>query len=126
MPSNFVFGWIWILAGLLAGMVIGMRFHHQEWLGGYASHPRRMVRLGHVAFLGLGFINILFALAAPGIALPDRWMSVASSALILGAVTMPVCCGLMAWRRTLQPVFAVPVASLLLGVALAVAGMVRP
>ena len=126
MPPNFVFGWIWTFVGLIAGTALGMRFHREDWLGGYASHPRRMIRLGHVSFLGLGFINILFAIAAPAVVLFRGAMSVASGALILGAVTMPIGCGLMAWRRGLQPIFAVPVLSLLLGVGLAVAGMLWP
>jgi hypothetical protein len=126
MPPNFVFGWIWILAGLLTGTVIGTRFQREDWLGGYASHPRRLIRLGHVSFLGTGLINILFAVSAPAVALSRPWASVTAGALIAGAVTMPACCALMAWRRTLQPVFAVPVLSLLLGVGLAVFGMLRP
>jgi len=126
MPPNFVFGWIWILVGLLAGTVIGMRFQREDWLGGYASHPRRLIRLGHVAFLGTGLINILFAVSTPAIALTRFWTSMASGALIVGAATMPACCALMAWRRALQPMFGVPVSSLLLGVGLAVFGMLRP
>jgi hypothetical protein len=43
--------------------------------------------------------------------------------MILGSVTMPLCCGLMAWRPRLHLIFAVPVASLLVGVGLAAWGM---
>jgi hypothetical protein len=50
----------------------------------------------------------------------------ASRALIAGGVTMPLCCGLMAWRRDLHLLFAVPVVSLLLGVALIVRGILQP
>ena len=126
MPRNDVFGWIWILAGLLAGLGLGLHFRREDWLGGYASHPRRLIRLGHVAFIGLGLLNILFASAARGLRLPPAWLALASWSLIVGGVTMPLCCALMAWRRALQPVFAVPVMSLLLGTALVVVGMLRP
>ena len=126
MPRNEVFGWVWILAGLLSGLALGLRFRREDWLGGYASHPRRLIRLGHVSFLGLGFLNVLFAFAGARAGLGGPFLGVASWALIIGALTMPLCCALMAWRRTLQPLFAVPVVSLLLGTALVVWGMLRP
>jgi hypothetical protein len=39
---------------------------------------------------------------------------------------MPVCCALMAWRPGVQPLFAVPVLSLVLGGALTIWGLVQP
>ncbi len=126
MARNEVFGWVWILAGLLSGSVLGLRFQRENWLGGYASHPRRMIRLGHISFFGLGFLNILFALAGAKVSLGAEALGVASWMFVLGGVTMPVCCALMAWRRALQPLFAVPVTSLVLGAALVVYGMLRP
>lgn len=122
MPRNEVFGWIWILAGLLSGTLLGLRFQHEDWLGGYASPRRRLIRLGHISLLGLGFLNLFFAFTGPGLRLSPATLGLASQALILGAVTMPLGCALMAWRPGLHPVFAVPVASLLLGVGLVVWG----
>ena len=126
VPRNEVFGWCWILCGLLAGLALGMRFHAEDWLGGYASHPRRLLRLGHISFLGLGILNILFALSAPQLRLPPEHLGVASWAFIAGALSMPACCAIMAWRRELHLVFAVPVTSLLLGTGLVVFGYLRP
>ena len=125
MALNEAFGWIWILAGLLSGLALGMRFQREDWLGGYGSFPRRLVRLGHISFLGLGFLNLLFALSGPRIHLEAAWLRAASLALIVGGVSMPVCCGLLAWRRTLQPLFAIPVLSLVFAVTLVVIGVVR-
>lgn len=125
MAANEAFGWSWILAGLLAGMGLGLGFHREGWLGGYASFERRLLRLGHVSFVALGILNILFAHSAADLALGPPWPAVASIALVTGAVAMPACCALMAWRRSLQPLFALPVTSLLLGVGIVVAGMVR-
>ncbi len=126
MPRNEVFGWVWILCGLVSGLVLGLRFHREDWLGGYASLPRRLIRLGHISFLGLGFLNVLFALAGPRLSLSPAWLALASWSLVTGGVTMPLCCALMAWRRVLQPAFAVPVTSLLLGASLTVLGLLRP
>jgi hypothetical protein len=126
MSRNEVFGWVWILAGIVSGLALGLRFQREDWLGGYGTHPRRLIRLGHVSFFGLGFLNVFFALSTPRIRLAPEWLGVASWALIAGGLTMPICCGLMAWRRALQPLFAVPVGCLLLGAGLVVTGMLLP
>lgn len=112
---NLVVAWIWILLGFLSGMILGMNFHREDWLGGYGSFPRRLYRLGHIAFFGLGSVNLMFFLTvrtfpASGAALP-----VASWAFILGAVTMPLCCFVTAHCPKFRPLFAVPVSSLILG-----------
>ena len=60
---NLCVGWIAILAGLLAGATIGMFFHADEWLGGYQSWRRRMLRLTHISLVGTGLLNLAFALS---------------------------------------------------------------
>ena len=54
-------GWMGMLMGVLSGAVIGMFFARESWMGGYASFRRRLTRLGHIAFLGIGFLNIMYA-----------------------------------------------------------------
>ena len=61
MMVNLHAAWIGFFAGCLAGAIPGLFFHGSDWLGGYASWPRRMIRLGHVAFFGIGFLNLAFA-----------------------------------------------------------------
>jgi hypothetical protein len=126
MPGNETFGWLWILAGTVSGLLLGMRFQREDWMGGYGSLRRRLVRLGHISFFGLGILNILFALGSARVRLPPTWLGTASCSLILGGVTMPLCCALMAWRPGFRPAFAVPVLSLVLGAALTAIGMLRP
>jgi len=123
MPINEAFGWVWILAGLLSGLVLGMFFQRDDWLGGYGSFRRRLIRLGHISFLGLGILNILFALSLPRLHLEGTALTLAARALVAGGVTMPLCCGLMAWRRGLRLLFGIPVLSLVLGVSLIVRGL---
>ena len=123
MPINEAFGWVWILAGFLSGLILGMFFQRDDWLGGYGSFRRRLIRLGHISFLGLGILNILFALSVEHLELAPATLTLASRALLVGGVTMPLCCGLMAWRRGLHALFGIPVASLVLGVSLIVRGM---
>jgi len=113
---HLYFAWIWILVGLVSGAVIGMFFHDEAWLGGYASWRRRMLRLGHVAFLGTGLLNFAFALSVDHVGL-ERAPGVPAVLLVVGAVTMPLVCFLSAWRKGFRNFFAVPVVSLIVASA---------
>jgi hypothetical protein len=116
---NWAFGWSWILMGFISGTVIGTRFHSDEFLGGYASLPRRLVRLGHICFVALGALNILFALSPlPNVFAPR----VASLAWIAGAVLMPAVCFLSAWRERFRAMFFLPVLCLMSAVVLTIVG----
>lgn len=109
--ANLRFGWIWILIGLISGAVVGLFFYDANWLGGYSSWRRRMVRLGHISFLGTGLLNLGFAFTVavkPG----DPPAPLASWLFILGAVTMPLVCFLSAWKDRFRYLFVIPVASL--------------
>jgi hypothetical protein len=113
---NFYVGWIAILAGLVAGAAIGMFFHREDWLEGYGSWRRRMLRLVHISMLGTGLLNLAFALSLPhlrGATQPQ----VASVLFVVGAVSMPLVCGLAAWRKPMRHLFFIPVLSLVLATA---------
>jgi hypothetical protein len=121
---NLIVTWFWVVLGFGTGAVFGLCFQRADWLGGYDSFKRRLYRLGHISFFGLGAINLMFYLTVHSLAglgatdsLPVR---LASWCLVVGAVTMPVCCFVLAhrahWPAAL--VFTVPVASLLAGGAL--------
>jgi hypothetical protein len=121
---NLYFAWVWMLAGMLSGAVIGMLFHRADWLGGFDSWRRRMVRLGHIAFLGTGLLNLGFALSVDRLGGPpesDAVLTTASVLFIAGAVTMPVVCFASAWRERWRHLFVIPVISLVAAVALLLA-----
>lgn len=123
---NEAFGWIWFVLGMGSGALLGLGFAREGFLGGYGSWERRILRLGHISFFGLGLINILFALAVARIDAPEAWISVASWALIVGGVTMPLTCALSAWRKPMRNLFPVPVLSLLLGASITAFGLTAP
>ncbi|MEO5879524.1 MAG: hypothetical protein ABIR22_05115 [Candidatus Eisenbacteria bacterium] len=125
MLPNAVFGWCSILAGFLTGMLLGMGFHREEFLGGYASLRRRMLRLGHIALVALGGLNVLFALSASQLRLGPAALAVASGAWMFGGVAMPLCCALMAFWPAVRPLFALPIVSLSLAAGLVIWGLVR-
>ena len=115
--ANLYFAWTWMLLGGLSGAMVGLFFHDAEWLGGYASWRRRMIRLGHIAFFGTGLINLGFALSVPALGITGGMLHAASVLLIVGAATMPAVCYAAAWRDGMRHLFFVPVLSLIGGVA---------
>ena len=112
---NEPFGWLWISLGFLTGVGLGLGFQREGFMGGYASWPRRMTRLGHIALYALGVLNILFALSLPRFGLSETWARTASWCFILGAIAMPACCFLCAWRKPFARLFFIPVLLLLTG-----------
>lgn len=103
--------WIGIAFGLLSGTAQGLGFHRDGWLGGYASWPRRMLRLGHISFFGIAFLNLayaqtLFLRGADTASTPASWL------LICGAIAMPTVCYLSAWQRSFRHLFFIPVVCL--------------
>jgi hypothetical protein len=112
---NLVLGWLWVALGFVSGAVLGLRFHDEHWLGGYASWMRRLYRLAHVSFFGLGLLNLMFFLTVRGMSAASVPFQIASVGFVVGALTMPVCCVLAAHRPTYKPVFALPVLSLMAG-----------
>jgi hypothetical protein len=115
LAINWYYGWGSVLAAFVTGAVIGLYFHREEFLGGYASYRRRMVRLGHIALAALGMMNVLYAVAASPTASPAaQWT--ASLGFMIGGATMPAVCFLSAWRVGFRHLFFVPVTSLLIGV----------
>jgi len=122
---NLFLAWLWILLGFVSGMLLGMFFHGENWLGGYASFKRRMYRLGHISFFGLGAVNLLFCLTVRNFSLNGPFVGIAAWAFVIGALTMPVCCVVMAHFPKAHMIFAVPVISLLTGGTLVLLEIVK-
>src|SRR3954464_13884709 len=118
-PIHEAFGWFSIALGFATGALLGLGFHRDNFLGGYASWPRRLLRLGPLALIPLRALNILFSLSLPRIDLPLPWLRAASGSLIAGAILMPACCALAAFRKQTIPLFIAPV--LLLSAAATIA-----
>lgn len=102
-------GWWGMLMGVISGAIIGLLFHRQNWLGGYAAHARRFVRLGHISFFGIGFINLFYGLSVGPLGVPDG-AALLGAWLLLGAlISMPSCCFLTAWNLSARHLFPIPV-----------------
>ena len=116
MQLNLVAGWIAILTGLLVGAGIGMFFHRDQWLGGYDSWRRRMLRLTHISLVGTGLLNLAFGLSVGALHL-DPLPRLGSVLLVVGAIAMPLVCALSAWRSAMRNLFFIPVSCLVIGTA---------
>jgi len=127
MPQlNLLVAWIWLCLGFVSGLVLGLFFHKENWLGGYGSFRRRLYRLGHISFFGLGVVNLAFYVTTKEISLSNTVMNLAGWAFVTGAVSMPLCCLLMAHFPPARLLFAIPVLSLLLGGSLVMVGLLHP
>ncbi len=122
---NLILAWLWIVLGFVTGMVLGMFFHREHWLGGYASLRRRMYRLGHISFFGLGAVNLLFWLTVKNLQVEDSALGIASWAFVVGAITMPIGCAIMAHFPKAYLIFAVPVLSLIVGGTLTLLAVIK-
>jgi hypothetical protein len=119
MMTNVYAAWIGFFLGCLAGTVPGLFFHRTDWLGGYASWRRRMIRLAHIAFFGLGLLNLSFALTASTLGF-EAGLQSPSALLIAGAVTMPLVCYLSAWKQDFRHLFFIPAISVTAGIGLSI------
>lgn len=120
---NLAFGWLWITMGFLTGALLGLGFHKDRFMGGYDSWPRRLTRLGHIAFFGTGMLNVLLGLTVLALGQGAQGMlwDLAAIGLIVGGVAMPLCCFVAAWSKRVKPIFVLPVTALTLaGVAVTI------
>ncbi len=107
-----VFGWCWFVMGIVSGVLLGLGFHHEQWWGGYDAWRRRLARLGHISFFGTGGLALAMGLSGVVLELPREGLWGPGMWVVVGAVTMPLCCFLSAWRKGLRHGFALPVVTL--------------
>ena len=106
---NWYFGWISILSAFFTGAIIGMFFYREDFLGGYSSFRRRILRLGHIAQAALGMMNVV---AANSQFSGCEFNAIAIWGLVVGGISMPAVCFLSAWKPSMRHLFFIPVVSL--------------
>jgi hypothetical protein len=117
MTINLYAAWIGFLLGALAGATSGLFFDREDWLGGYADWRRRMVRLGHISFFGIGLLNLGFYLTVEAVGIQEG-IRIPAILLMVGAVAMPLVCYLSAHRKGFRHLFFVPAGAVTLALAL--------
>ena len=121
---NVLFGWAWMCLGFIFGMTLGMWAEGEIWLGGYTSLARRYLRLGHVAFIALSIINILYGKELGAVALPVHIKNIGSYLMIFGAIGVPLTCISAAFFRNAKYFLPLPALALLAGISILVIGMI--
>ncbi len=116
---NLHAAWLAILLGCLAGAAQGLFFRGESWLGGYGSWQRRLTRLGHISFFGLGFLNLLFALSLRELPAHPS-LTAASWLLVAGAILMPLLCYASAVNDRFRHLFFLPAGSVIAAAAIVV------
>ena len=109
--DHLCWAWLGVFAGMLSGAAMGLCFHNEQWQGGYGSWPRRMLRLGHISFFGIAFLNFAYANTA-AIASAGAYAKLISPLLLTGAILMPSVCVLAALHKPLRHLFPLPVIAL--------------
>jgi len=117
-------GWTSLAVGVGTGLVMGMWSFDgpmgvPEWLGAYDSVGRRLARLGHIAFIGLGILDILLAWELPRLGLAPGAKRAAARLMIVGNVLLPPTLFAAAACRPLK--FALPVGAISVFVSLVIA-----
>ncbi len=113
-----VIGWWLMAAGFVSGAVMGLLAQDEQWLGGYSSRTRRLVRLGHIALVALGALNVFWPMTAAAQA-ASPLVPVVSGCFVAGGLTMGPVCFLTAWRWPCRPLFIIPATALIVGAFLA-------
>ena len=122
--ANVIFGWAWMCFGFILGMTLGIWAEGKEWLGGYTSVTRRYLRLGHVAFIALSIINILYGKELALVDLGDGIKNIGSYLMIFGAVGVPITCVSAAFIRKTKYFLPLPASALLVGTIILVIGLI--
>ncbi|MBC7999438.1 MAG: hypothetical protein IAF58_15915 [Leptolyngbya sp.] len=103
------------MVGFLAGVVAGLSFHKEDWKGGYSSWERRLMRLGHVSFFGIVFVNLAFAFTVGHLHLEGPLVKLSSVLFIAAQVLMPSVCYAASVKKVLRNLFFLPVLCLIIG-----------
>lgn len=91
---NRLAGWISIAIGAGLGLLLGLWSFDGPvavpvWVGGYADTSRRLIRLGHIAFFGLGMLNILLSRELRGLRLSGKTRLLTGSLMLAGNLLLP-------------------------------------
>lgn len=118
---NIIAAWIGFALGCVSGAVPGLFFHKHDWLGGYTSWPRRLIRLAHISFFGIGFLNLGLGLTGNVLGMES---TAASILMIVGAVAMPAVCYASAFRPAFRHLFFIPAGSVMAAIIMFIERMV--
>lgn len=127
---NRAIGFTSLLLGVATGMIIGLwsfggPLPVPESIGGYGELPRRFLRLGHIAFFGLGLINLAIAGHCGRLNFSPTARRRALGLINLGNVGLPPLLLAATWQPALLYLMPVPVFCVFAALALTAAAAWR-
>jgi hypothetical protein len=122
-----LFAWISFVMGVVTGLTLGLwsfdgPFPTPEWLGDYDSLSRRMTRLGHIAYFGLGFLTLLLAWELPKLTLDARQKTIAAKMMIFGNMFLPLTLFAASIYHPLKYLMPIPALCVLVAMSVAAKG----
>jgi hypothetical protein len=123
-------GFTSLLLGVASGMILGLWSFGgpvpvPEAIGDYGDLPRRFLRLGHIAFFGLGLINLAIAGHWRRLDLRGSAARRALRLMNLGNLGLPPLLLAAAWQPLLLYLMPIPVVCVFVALALCAAGAWR-
>ena len=120
---NRAIGFTSLLLGVVSGMILGLwsfggPLPVPEGIGGYGELARRFLRLGHIAFFGLGLINLAIAGHSGRLNFSPTARRRALMLINLGNVGLPPLLLAAAWQPVLLYLMPVPVVCVFAALAL--------
>jgi hypothetical protein len=124
---NRLVGWVSFVAGAGSGLIMGLWSFEgplaaPTLLGDYADVSRRLARLGHIAFFGLGILNILLARELPTLALGLPAKRAAAAAMTFGNVFLPLTLFAAAVYHPLKYIMPLPATAVFVALLIAAYG----
>ena len=128
---NRMVGWTSLAVGIAVGLVLGLwsfdgPLQPPAWIGEYSDTSRRLVRLGHIAFIGLGLIDVLIERELLRSALGRAGRAVTSWSMVVGNVLLPITLFGAAAYRPAKYFMAVPATAVFVALVLAAYGSRAP
>ena len=116
------------MLGAATGLIMGLWSFNgpvatPEWLGDYADVSRRLARLGHIAFFGLGILNLLLARDLGRFSLSARAARICSGSMIFGNIGLPLTLFAAAAWHPLKYLMPFPAIAVLIALMLAAYGV---
>ena len=117
--TNLAIAWGSMAIGALTGLILGLWSFGgpvpvPDLLGEYDALPRRLMRLGHIAFFGLGILNILMAVHLGRIKSGDSHARIALLAMNFGNILLPLTLVCAAFFEPLKYLMSLPAAAVTL------------
>jgi hypothetical protein len=125
--SMVAFAWGWMAFGIFTGLIIGMWSFEgpvptPKIVGNYDDCARRLIRLGHVAFIMLPLISMSYAIHITDTSLTPENKLLGVRMMWFGMIGVPVTCMAGAFVRPLKYLMSFPAISVFICLCIMAAG----